>query len=214
MAGVFPIGISGGPGKFIPRERADRLGSGVLFSDTGGAAPRAAGCAEGEGKFVLMSALHPSVVSTEWGPLSGDGPVLGAIRGERAEAATDASCRRTLLLVLAASLMGLADLACTLTYMRGIGMFEINPIARWMIEIGGARQLILFKLFTIALSAGTLFLCRRYRGTEKFAWMCAIIMLVLTIQWMYYNAAAPTLTHEFAVIAMGEAPEMWVTLKD
>ena len=90
--------------------------------------------------------------------------------------------RRVTFLVLATALLGLFDLAFTLTFMRSMGMIELNPLARLMIGIGGAGQLIRFKLLTIVLSSGLLYLIRRRRGAELCAWVS-----LGALQWVRYT---------------------------
>jgi len=97
--------------------------------------------------------------------------------------------RRVTLLVFAMALMGLADLGLTLTYMSTVGMLEANPIARAMIDVGGPRQLVMFKLFTIALSGGILYLLRRHRAAEVCAWLSCAGLLLLCVHWTSYNAS-------------------------
>ncbi len=94
--------------------------------------------------------------------------------------------RRVTLLVLATATLGLLDLAFTLTYMQTIGMVELNPLARFMIGIGGAGQLVRFKLFTIVLSGGLLFLIRRKRGAEWCAWISLVTLILLSLHWVRY----------------------------
>jgi hypothetical protein len=129
---------------------------------------------------------------------------------------------RVTLLAAAMVLMGLADLQLTLTYMRSVGMIELNPIARQMIEIGGSRQLVVFKLFTIAASAGLLYLLRSHRLAERCAWISCLLLLGLTAHWMRYNQQATT--PEYAALALtqltsGPASGLdfdhrWVMLRD
>jgi hypothetical protein len=99
----------------------------------------------------------------------------------------DSGARRVILLVIAITIMGLADLALTLTYMKTTGMFELNPLAREMVAIGGEPQLIRFKLLSIALGAGMLFLLRKHRIAEPASWACAGVMCLLSIHWISYN---------------------------
>lgn len=108
--------------------------------------------------------------------------------------APDASRRRRVtLLVLAMALMGLADLAFTLTYMSSVGMAEANPLARAMIEIGGLPQLVRFKLFTIALSGGLLYLLRGHKAAERCAWACCAALVLLSLHWFNYTDKLTTL---------------------
>jgi len=121
------------------------------------------------------------------------------------------------LLIIAAALMSLTDLWCTLEYMRSIGMAELNPLARKMVELGGARQLVLFKLLTMAMTFGSLFLIRHDRRGEWCAWVCAGVMLGLTLHWVDYNRKVPEFTKDFSIIALSEDRHtfrQWVTLMD
>jgi len=97
--------------------------------------------------------------------------------------------------------MGATDLACTLAYATSIGMVELNPIARHMVQIGGAEQLVLYKLFTMALSSGCIYLIRRNPKAEWCAWFCFAVMLWLTIHWVQYNNIAPSLAGDFSILA-------------
>lgn len=130
------------------------------------------------------------------------------------EPARAARRRRLYLAMVALVLMGLADLYCTLAYMTTSGMIEVNPVARAMITIGEGPQLILFKIFTMALSCGALFLARENRRSETAAWLCTVVMLALTLHWTSYNSHAPNFTNELTTIALsrGEFEPRWVKL--
>jgi len=120
---------------------------------------------------------------------------------------------RVTLLAAAMILMGLADLQLTLTYMRSTGLIELNPIARAMIEIGGARQLVMYKLLSIAMSAGVLYILRRHALAERCAWVSCVLLLALTAHWVRYNDAA--IESPAAAVALTAAPDhRWVTLPD
>lgn len=123
--------------------------------------------------------------------------------------------RRVALLAFAMVLMGLADLQLTLTYMRSIGMIELNPLARAMVDLGGAPQLIRFKLFSIALSAGLLFLLRRHSLAERCAWVSCAALLALSIHWTRYNEHAASASAAGAVIAQLDISDhRWVAIRD
>lgn len=121
--------------------------------------------------------------------------------------------RRVTLLALAMTLMGLADLQLTLTYMRSVGMIELNPLARAMISLGGAQQLVLFKLFTILLSAGILYLIRWHRTAEVCAWVSCAALLALTLHWARYTEHPPAAPGS-TVAQLSSADHRWVTLPD
>lgn len=109
--------------------------------------------------------------------------------------------RRVGLLLLAILLMGIADLVITLTYMRSVGMIELNPIARHMVESGSDVNLILYKFFTMGLSCGLLYLLRWHPRAEHGAWVCAAVLLVLTLHWVRYNRDVVSYTNEIHTIA-------------
>lgn len=124
--------------------------------------------------------------------------------------------RRLLLLVLAIVLMSLADLSCTLTYMRTTGMIELNPLARQMVAIGQAQQLIMFKLFTTVLSCGALYLARRNPKAELCAWLCTGMMVWLMIHWVMFNQNVHAFTDDLATLALtdGEFEPRWVKIDE
>ncbi|MBL8746785.1 MAG: hypothetical protein JNK58_10565 [Phycisphaerae bacterium] len=131
-----------------------------------------------------------------------------------------ARSRRVTFLIVAMTMMGIADLMCTLTYMRTSGMLEANPLARFILTTGavdgGSEQLVMFKALTILLSCGTLYIARRHRQAELSAWVCTAMMCVLTIHWINYNRSVSAFTNDMAVLAMsgGEFEPMWVKLED
>jgi len=120
------------------------------------------------------------------------------------ERALSAKARRVVLLILAIGLMGFSDLVITLTYMRSVGMIEVNPIARYMIEIGSVGQLIRYKLFTMGLSCGVLYILRRHPRAEHGAWLCVAILFVLTIHWVRYNSAIVDYSNEIHVLSQSQ----------
>jgi len=123
-----------------------------------------------------------------------------------------ARARRVILLVLAMTAMNLADLTLSLTYMRSIGMYEANPLAREMIAIGGADQLVRYKLFLTILSGGLLYLLRRHRFAEQAAWASVGVLLLLTMHWGHYNNEVVRQPHvDAAILSVDSA---WVYLGD
>ena len=127
-----------------------------------------------------------------------------------------ARSRRIVLLILALVLMSVADLLCTISYLTSVGMVEMNPIARHMIEIGGVRQLVLFKAFTMTLSCGCIFLIRKRRGAEVGAWLCVAVLLSLMLHWLQYNAVMQTLAPHFSSISLPGAAmnNDWIIIRD
>ena len=137
--------------------------------------------------------------------------------GVRAQKAYNARLLRINLLLFGALAMGAADLACTLAYVTSVGMIELNPIARHMIRIGGAEQLVMYKLFTMALSSGCIYLIRRNSRAEWCAWFCFVVMFWLTMHWVQYNQIAPKMTGDFSVLACHadvSSADGWVSIRN
>lgn len=110
-------------------------------------------------------------------------------------------------------MMGVVDLLLTLTYARGVGMLELNPLARLMLEVGGAPLLIAFKFVCTGLCAGVLFLHRRTAQAEVGCWTCAAAMLLLMAHWVNYNATVSAFSNDLAVLALSEgACDLWITI--
>lgn len=123
------------------------------------------------------------------------------IRGWVAHVSSDAvRARRVSVLVLAFAVLGVADLVLTLSYMGGIGLFEGNPLARALVLGGGASTLAAFKLLTIALSAVILFGLRTKRSAELGAWLCVVVMSVVSLEWKKYSTAADEIVLALQVV--------------
>ncbi|MBL0921646.1 MAG: hypothetical protein IBJ10_05895 [Phycisphaerales bacterium] len=146
-------------------------------------------------------------------PACGVGAADATARGAGAHRLEMLRARRITLLLIAMTLMGLSDLLCTLAYMRMSGMVEMNPLARWVANEGGASGLVAFKLSTIGVSAGILFALRRRPIAERCAWIGAAAMLALTAHWVHFNAHVPGMTTLMHELAAASPPE-WVRLRD
>jgi len=128
-------------------------------------------------------------------------------------AVIDRRARRVTLLVLGMTCLSLADLALTLAHMRSFGMFEVNPVARAMLAIGGVDQLVRYKLFTIAVSGGILYLLRRDRRAEICAWICCAALAGLSLHWGRYS----THVGEFAQLVSQHTPPTdarWIRIEN
>ncbi|MFY7896912.1 MAG: DUF5658 family protein [Phycisphaerales bacterium] len=102
--------------------------------------------------------------------------------------ATSPECRglRVVILLFATFLMGVADLALTLTYVTSIGMVELNPLARYIMEHGSVQAVALFKFGAMTVNGGILYIFRRRRIAEIAAWICFLVMAGLSIKWGLY----------------------------
>jgi hypothetical protein len=113
---------------------------------------------------------------------------------------------RVAALVLLIASMSTADLYLTLTHLNGVGMAEANPIARWVISFNCGWVLAAFKVGLVGFTYATLLLYRRRLSTELAAWLCAGIMVWLTLQWKAYGEALPALTPAIHNLADAEHP--------
>jgi len=110
----------------------------------------------------------------------------------------------TLLACIAA--LSIADLALTLTHLASpMGMAEMNPIARWLMDAGCLWVVASYKAFTVAIAMSLLHLARHTRAGELGTWFCFAVLVILCIHWLQYNAMicdlvfnAPAGFHELA----------------
>lgn len=140
-------------------------------------------------------------------------PAAGLVRqAPITRAAQTPHARRLVLVLLAIAMMSMADLVCTLIYMSSVGLLELNPLARFMVSVGDARQLIIFKLFTMTLSCGALYFARRHPISERVAWMCALGLFALMMHWMSFNSSVSDLTNEITILALHGGHDWWTRL--
>ncbi|PHQ80515.1 MAG: hypothetical protein COB69_05850 [Phycisphaera sp.] len=122
---------------------------------------------------------------------------------------------RVVLLLSIAWVLGITDLAMTLTYLMNIGMFEGNPMARWVIATGSPYFLAGFKLATMVLSSSILFWQRRRWQGEVGAWIAVIVLGRLTLHWFDYIAGTSKMTYAFALASAdpSQCDGMWATFQ-
>lgn len=119
--------------------------------------------------------------------------------------------RRVTILLAATLVMSVADLAMTLTYTTSVGMMEVNPIARAVMEMNSPWMLALWKLATAGLGLGILFRFRAKPNAEVAAWVCCVAMVALTLHWMDFNSAVTHLSDEYAALQDTSDPH-WVQM--
>lgn len=145
-------------------------------------------------------------------PISVNRLLVGRGAGSHAAAACAeaARARRIVLISVALVLMGLADLVCTLAYVTSVGMVEVNPVARHIINTSSsAGPIVLYKLCSLIFCCGALWLIRRHRVAELCGWLCVLLSLALSLHWVRYNAAIPSMSMEMALIASSDDQSMY-----
>ncbi len=125
-----------------------------------------------------------------------------------------ARARRVVIVLMALVALGLADLAFTLIFMTTTGMAEANPIARSMVALGGAPQLIRFKLLTILISSYFLWLVRHHRAAERSAWLLCAALVLLSLHWVQYVDTVSAAGAAAFDPAFTAADENWVRIVD
>lgn len=123
---------------------------------------------------------------------------------------------RVFYLVVAAWLMGLADLSITMTYLMSIGMWEGNPVARFVIGFGSPTLVVVFKLCTMLTTSWIVLACRRRWQAEMVAWLSAAVLGVLMAHWISYIDYAETRPEVLTTISFDPSSyseETWVSLR-
>ena len=93
---------------------------------------------------------------------------------------------RVCLLALAIALMSAVDLYLTLLYVTHMGMNEMNPLARAMMEYQSPTLLAVWKAATVTLSVGILFFIRKQRSAEIGAWAAFLFLGWLMSHWIVF----------------------------
>ena len=107
--------------------------------------------------------------------------------------------------------MNIADLVFTLTYATTIGMGELNPLARLIMQHATVPCIILFKLASVGLGSGLLYYTRRSRLSEFATWIAFFGFLLLTIHWVQYINVMHEVTSNIHLLAAAQ-PADWVEI--
>lgn len=114
-------------------------------------------------------------------------------------------------LLVAVIALSLGDLYMTLFHLRSVGMIEANPLAREVIDLNSPYALSAWKLATVLVTVGILFMVRRTRSGEVGAWLCVAVLTWLTLRWMDYSDELFALPPDVAVEAARSDPN-WVAM--
>ena len=120
---------------------------------------------------MTMSAQATTIMSTS--------PALLTQVGQRSH--------RVVMLLGLVFVLSLGDLYSTMTIARSIGMFELNPIARYLLASGNTAALVLYKLGTVGIAVGLLLKLRHHRMGEVGTWVLVILMTGITLYWHQYS---------------------------
>jgi len=97
--------------------------------------------------------------------------------------------RRVVLGVIAVCVLNAFDLGFTLIARHHEFFWEVNPLARGMLD--SAAALVAFKATLVAFGAGVIVRYRRHRLAEVGCWcVCALYALLTGVWWSFYELAA------------------------
>lgn len=122
-------------------------------------------------------------------------PLAIAVRALRRRSA------RVVAMLVAIVAMSVGDLYMTLVHLTGAGMLESNPIARVVMAYNSSAILAAWKLTTVCLAVGILFMARRSRHGEIAAAFCCCVLTWLTVRWVSYTDEVAKISPEFVTLA-------------
>jgi hypothetical protein len=100
-------------------------------------------------------------------------------------------CERVCGVLLAVVVLSVLDLALTLGCMMHSGMFEANPIVVQIARSTQSPMIIgVFKISTVMIGGSVLFRLRRHAQAELAAWLIALILCAVALQWINYLTLA------------------------
>jgi len=123
----------------------------------------------------------------------------------------DFRARRVNLFLTAITFLSLADLVMTLDHMTGAGMYESNPLARFILQWGTPASLAMFKCMTLLLGTWLLWRTRRSVASEIGAIICMVVLTWLMFRWNDYSTQMAELTPHLAEI-QAYHNETWVAI--
>jgi hypothetical protein len=121
---------------------------------------------------------------------------------------------RVSILLAGVVLLSLGDLILTMWHLQSIGMVEANPVAAMILErAGSVWPLVLYKAATVAVCVGVLFRIRQRFQAEVGAWLCLLVLAVLSVHWHRYSNTIMQ-PDVLGAIAGGNVDERWITLAE
>ncbi len=131
-------------------------------------------------------------------------PMQTGITHAGAHHPSDRRTGRVLWLLAGITVLSLADLLLTLTYMMSVGMNEGNPIAAWIVTATQSPwALAMYKLVTVTICVGLLYRVRHQRVGELAAWCSLLILVALSVWWNQYARYQPLLPRGEVLVMAG-----------
>lgn len=118
------------------------------------------------------------------------------------------------LLTAAIAILSVADLIITMTYLQSTGMFEGNPVARWVISHGSSTLLVVWKLGSVVLACAVFAKFRKRWSTEIACWACFVVLSWLLVQWKAYAEESDRLLSTIQRVEQVVEPYQFVRMED
>jgi len=97
--------------------------------------------------------------------------------------------RRIVALLCATIALSLCDLVLTVYHLLHIGMFEANPLARWVLHSYSVPLITLYKAALVAIAVGILYKLRWSPLSEAASWLVTIMLVLVMVRWDGYTRA-------------------------
>lgn len=122
--------------------------------------------------------------------------------------------RRVAILLAAITLLSLGDLYMTLTYATSSGMFESNPLARFIMSFGSPALVASWKLGSMLLACSIFYWARRSRYAEMGVWGCTLVLAWLTFHWGAYMDQIDVIKQDVAMVSVHTRDASWVNMQN
>ena len=90
-------------------------------------------------------------------------------------------------------LLCLSDLIFTLWAHRFTPFYELNPIARAMLQLEWVAGLVLFKMGATGMACAIFWRLRQHRQVEATLWVMVSLYIVVLLRWSNYTVATAML---------------------
>ncbi len=129
-------------------------------------------------------------------------------------ASPDIRGKRVAILLAAITLLSLGDLYLTLTYAMSVGMYESNPLARFIMSFGSPALVASWKLGSMLLACTIFYWARRSRYAEIGVWGCTLLLAWLTCHWGAYMEQVEVFKQDIALVSSHAADATWVNMQN
>lgn len=102
----------------------------------------------------------------------------------------DCRARRVAELLTVLCVLSVADLIFTIWAQLFTAFYEVNPLARELIQHNNLLSLVAMKLALTGIGAGIFWRLRKHGRAELALWAVVLVYVLLTIRWNNYTTEA------------------------